>query len=119
MPWVVLGRAAVGSRYYQKHLARVDFWPASKMHSIHKPLCELSSAGFTQPCNVLQGMSWTAAKAVIKGNIIIPVAGMEKARKVSQKGAVALEQNHKSQAVNEKLATWLFNTVTKPKFIAE
>lgn len=90
MPWVVLGRAAVGSRYHQRHLACVDFQPASKMHTpIHKLLCELSSAGFTQPCNVLQGMSWRAAKAIIKGNIIIPVPGMEKARKVSQKGAVA------------------------------
>lgn len=117
MPWVVLGRAAVGSRHHWKHLALVDFWPASKMQaSIHMPLCELSSAGFRQPCNVLQGMSWRAAKAIIKGNIIIPVPGMEKARKVSQKGAVAFEQNHKRQAVNEK---WLFNTVTKPKFIAE
>lgn len=64
-------------------------------------------------------MSWRAAKAWIKGNIIIPAPGMEKARKVSQKGAVALEQNHKSQAVNEKSAKLLFNTVTKPKFIAE
>lgn len=64
-------------------------------------------------------MSWRAAKAIIKGNTIIPVPGMERARKLSQKGAVALEQNHKSQAVNEKSTKWLFNTVTKPKFIAE
>lgn len=120
MPWVVLGRAAVGSRHHQRHLALVDFWPASKMcTSIHKPLCELRSTGFRQPYNVLQGMSWRAAKAIIKANIIIPVPGMEKVRKVSQKGAVALEQNHKSQAVKEKSTKWLFNTVTKPKFIAE
>lgn len=92
------GRAAVGCRYHQRHLALEDFQPASKMcASIHKPLCELSSAGFRQPYNVLQGMSWRAAKAIIKGNIIIPVPGMEKARKVSQKRAVALEQNHKSR----------------------
>lgn len=107
MPWVVLGRAAVGSRYHRRHLALEDFLQASEMRaSIHKPLCELSSAGFRQPYNVLQGMSWRAAKAIIKGNIIIPVPGMEKARKVAQKGAVALEQNHKSQAVNEKPAKW-------------
>lgn len=101
MPWVVLRERrgpAAGGRCCRGQLALVVLLPALKLHaSIHKPLCELSSMGFRQPYNVLRGMSWRAAKAVIRGNIISPAPGLEKAGDISQKGATALEQNHKNR----------------------
>lgn len=72
--------------------------PALKPHtSIHKPLCEPSSTGFRQPYNVLQSMSWRAAKAVIRGNTISLALGLEKARNMFQKGVVVLKQNHRNR----------------------
>lgn len=95
---------AVGGRPRQGQLAPTILLPAPKLHaSIHKPLCELSSTGFRQLYNVLQGTSWRAAKAVIRGNIISPASGLEKARNISQKGAAALEQKTQKQAVAKKL----------------
>ena len=96
MPGVVLGERrgpAAGGRCCPGHLALAVLLPAS----IHKPLCELSSAGFRQPCNVLRGTSWRAAMALTRGHITSPAPGLEKARTVSQEGAAALEQNHRNR----------------------
>lgn len=99
MPWWYWGglMACSGWERRPRAVCRPGVPGSLKLHaSTHQPLCELSSTGFRQPHNVLQGSSWRAAKAVIRGNIISPVPGLEKARYVSQKEPWPLSKNIKT-----------------------
>lgn len=78
-------------------LLQFYYQPLSCTVQLNKPLHDLSSAGFRQPYNALRGMSWRAAKAIISGNIISPVPGLEEAREVFERN-----KNIK-QTVGEKL----------------